>query len=92
MDNAYYEDLAGRLYGLVIRLADRLTADEARWLHHVTEVGEYGLALDDMAAILAHDKTAITGEEREDMLALAALMKAEGGRVPEALENCPRAG
>ena len=40
MDYAYYEDLAGRLYGLVIRLADRLTADEARWLHHVTEVGE----------------------------------------------------
>ena len=92
MDNAYYEDLAGRLYGLVIRLGDRLTAYEAWWLHHVTEVGEYGLALDDMAAILAHDKTAITGEEREDMLALAARMKAEGGRVPEALENCPRAG
>jgi hypothetical protein len=24
MDAAYYEDLAGRLYGLVIRLSDRL--------------------------------------------------------------------
>ena len=24
MDNAYYEDLAGRLYGLVIRLSDRM--------------------------------------------------------------------
>jgi hypothetical protein len=48
-DAAYYEDLAGRLYGLVIRLSDRLTAYEAWWLHHVTEVGEYGLALGDMA-------------------------------------------
>jgi hypothetical protein len=39
MDNAYYEDLAGLLYGLVIRLAGRLPSDEARWLHHVVEVG-----------------------------------------------------
>ena len=48
MDNAYYEDLAGRLYGLVIRLSDRMPADRAGWVHHVTEVGEYGLALEDM--------------------------------------------
>jgi len=47
----YYEDLAGRLYGLVIRLSDRLPADQVQWLHHVTEVGEYGLALEDMAGM-----------------------------------------
>src|SRR5438067_10505777 len=70
-DTAYYEDLAGRLYGLVIRLDDRLSVDQAQWLHHVTEVGEYGLALDDMAAILAHGKIAITDQERRDLLALA---------------------
>ena len=28
-DTAYYEDLAGRLYGLVIRLGDWLTGDQA---------------------------------------------------------------
>jgi hypothetical protein len=39
MDAAYYEDLAGRLYSLVIRLSDRLAADQLQWLHHVTEVG-----------------------------------------------------
>lgn len=77
-DTAYYEDLAGRLYGLVIRLDDRLSADQAQWLHHVTEVGEYGLALDDMAAILAHGKIAITDQERRDLLALAERMTSEG--------------
>jgi hypothetical protein len=92
MDDAYYEDLAGRLYGLVIRLADRLPPDEARWLHHVVEVGEYGLALEDMAGILAHGTIAITGAEREDMLALAGRMKLEGGLVPRALLVCPQAG
>ena len=58
--------------------------------NHLTEVGEYGLALEDMAGILTHDKTAITGTERADMLALAGLMKRE--HVPRALESCPQAG
>ena len=49
MDAAGYEDLAGRLYGLVVRLSGRLHADQARWLHHVIDAGEYGLALEDMA-------------------------------------------
>ena len=91
MDPAYYEDLAGRLYGLVIRLSDRLPADQARWLHHVTDVGEYGLALEDMAGMLAHGQIAITSQERGDMLALADRMKMEGGAARRALESCPRA-
>ena len=91
MDAAYYEDLAGRLYGLVIRLSDRLPADQVRWLHHVTEVGEYGLALEDMAGMLAHGQIAITSQERGDMLALADRMKMEGGAARQALESCPRA-
>jgi len=70
MDNAQYEDLAGRLYGLVIRLSDRVPAGRAGWVHHVTEVSEYALALEDLAAILAYGKTAIADQERADMLAL----------------------
>ena len=46
----------------MIRLGDRLSGDEAQWLHHVTEVGEYGLALGDMAKILAYGKIAITDQ------------------------------
>jgi hypothetical protein len=92
MDAAYYEDLAGRLYGLVIRLSDRLPADQAQWLHHVTDVGEYGLALKDMAGMLAHSQIAITSQEHCDILALANLMKAEGDVVRHAIESCPRAG
>jgi hypothetical protein len=50
-DSAYFEDLAGRLYGLAIRFSDQLPADQAQWLHHVVEMGEYGLALEDLAAM-----------------------------------------
>ena len=66
--------LAGRLYGLVIRLADRLPPDQVEWLRHVVEVDEYGLALEDMAAMLVDSMIAITDEERDDMLALASRM------------------
>ena len=30
------------------------------WLHHVVEVGQYGLALEDMAGMLADSTIAIT--------------------------------
>ena len=91
MDAAYYEDLAGQLYGLVIRLSDRLPADQAQWLHHVIDVGEYGLALEDMAGMIAYGEVAIADQERGDMLALAGRMNAEGDAVRRAIESCPRA-
>ena len=40
----------------MISFSGRLPADQAQWLHHVVDVGEYGLALEDLAAMLAHDK------------------------------------
>ena len=61
MDTAYYEELAGRLYGLLIGLDDRIGSEQAQWLHHVIDVGEYGLALEDIAGTLAQDAIAITG-------------------------------
>ena len=90
-DTAYYEDLAGRLYGLVIRLSDRMPADRAVWIHHVTEAGEYALALEDLAAILAHGKTAITDQERADMLTLGTAMTLRHD-LTDVLGACPRAG
>jgi len=58
VDSAYFEDLAGRLYGLLIGLDDRIGSEQAQWLHHVIEVGEYGLALEDIAGTLAQDAIA----------------------------------
>ena len=91
MNSAYFEDLAGRLYGLVIRLSDRMPTDGAGWVHHVTEVGEYELALEDLAAILAHGNTAITDQERADMLALGRKMTLRHD-LAGLLGACPRAG
>jgi hypothetical protein len=69
VDAAYYEDLAGRLYGLLIMLEDRLGGEQAQVCHHFIEVGEYGLALEEIAGALAQDTIAITDQERGDMRA-----------------------
>ena len=90
MDAAHYEDLAGRLYGLLIVLEDRLGGEQAQLLHHFIEVGEYGLALEEIAGVLAQDTIAITDQERGDMLALARRMQMDD-LVPHALESCPGA-
>lgn len=90
LDAAYYEDLAGRLYGLLIGLEDRLDRQDAQLLHHFIEVGEYDLALEDIAGTLAQASTPITDQERADMLALTATMGRDN-LVPRALASCPRA-
>ena len=84
IDAAYYLELAGRLYGLLIRLDDRIGNEQAPMLRHFTEVGEYGLSLEKIAATLAQDAIAINDQERADMQALAARMKLEGELVPHA--------
>ena len=89
MDAAYYEDLAGRLYGLLITLDDRLGGEQAHEFHHYIEVGEYGLALEEIAGALAQHAIAITDQEREDMLALVRHMKMDDDLVPRALTFCP---
>jgi hypothetical protein len=61
MDAAYYEDLAGRLYGLPIGLDDCIGSEQARLLHHFIEVGEYGLAPEEIAGTPADCAIGITG-------------------------------
>lgn len=55
----------------------------------MTKVGEY--ALEDLAAILAHGKTAITDQERADMLTLGTGVTLRHD-LAAVLVACPRAG
>ncbi len=91
MDTACCEDLAGRLYGLLIAVGDRLGCERAREAHHLIEVGEYALALEEIAGVPGLAGAAITGQQRGDMLALGPQMKMDDV-VPHALESCPQAG
>jgi hypothetical protein len=91
MDAACYEDLQGRLFSLLILLEDRLGGEQADQVHHFIDVGEYGLALEEMTGVLAQARAPITDQERGDMLALTRRMKMDD-LVPRALGFGPRAG
>ena len=91
MDAAWYEDLRGQLFSLLIAVEDRLGREQARWVHHVIDVDEYGLALEDMVAILAQAGAPVTDQERADMLGLARKMQMDD-LVPRVVQCFPPDG
>ncbi|MFE4000455.1 MafI family immunity protein [Nocardioides sp. YIM B13467] len=88
MDRAYYEEIAGRLRGLLIRLADRLSSEDITLIAELVDANELGLALEQLADVLSEDERPLTEDERADMVALADRMHM-GDRVPHALAFCP---
>ena len=59
-----------------------------QWVQHAIDVDEYGLALEDMAGILAHAKAPVTDQERAGMLALVRKMHIDD-LVPRVLHCLP---
>ena len=89
-DAAWCEEVRGQLFSLLIMVEDRLGRDQARWVHHVIDVDEYGLALEDLVGILAHAKAPVTDQERASMLGLARTMHMDDLLLR--LLHCPPAG
>ena len=66
-----------------------MKSEAANLICHFARVGKYGLALEELAGYLALAGTPITGQERHDMVALAAEMPMDDNvRLPPA--SCPR--
>jgi hypothetical protein len=85
---AYYEEIAGVLRGLLIRLDDRLPGKDVTLITEFIDANEPGLALEQIADVLSENEQPLTASERADMLALADRMQV-GDRVPRALSSCP---
>ena len=88
MERVEYQEIAGILHGLLIRLDDRIQSKDLALISEFIEVGELGLALEQMADVLSEDEQPLTSDERADMLALVSRMRMDN-RVPEALAFCP---
>jgi len=88
VDSAFYEDIAGRLRGLLIRMSDRLTTKDQVLIVEFIDANEPGVALEQMAAGLSEDEKPLSADERSDMMALADRMNL-GQRVSRALALCP---
>lgn len=88
MDRGYYEDVAGRLRELLIRLDDRLPSKDVTLISEFVDANELGLALEQMADVLGEDEQPLAAGERADMLALVERMQMSD-RVQGALRFCP---
>lgn len=91
MERSYYEEIAGTLHGLLIRIEDRLSLQDATLVTEYIDANELGLALEGMAYALSEEQRPVTAGERADMLALSERMEMGDG-VAEALRLCPSAG
>ncbi len=88
VDRAHYEEIAGQLHGLLIRLDDRLPGKDVKLIAEFIDANELGLALEQIADVLSEDEQPLAADERADMLALVDRMQM-GDRVPRALAFCP---
>lgn len=88
MDRAHYEEIAGTLHGLLVRLDDRLPGKDVTLIAGFIDASELGLALEQMADVLSEDEQPLAADERADILALVARMQM-GDRVAQALSFCP---
>jgi hypothetical protein len=88
VDQARHDEISARLRGLMILLDDRLSAKDLAFVAEFIDVGELGLALEQVADALCEDEAPVARTERADMLALAERMNL-GSRVSRALRFCP---
>lgn len=88
VDRSYYEEIAGEMHGLLIRLDDRLPGKQITLMAEFIDANELGLALEQMADVLSEDEQPLGADERADMLALVKRMQMDD-RVERALQFCP---
>jgi hypothetical protein len=74
VEAGYYDELRGRLVGLLIQLEDRLPPADRTWIEEFIDQAEYGIALERMCELLGEATASISAKERSDLLALGATM------------------
>ena len=82
------KELEGRLLGLGVSVADRLTVEQQGWFAELVAVGEYGVALEMIADWLSEDELPITAWGRLEANELATTM-GNADRVMGPLASCP---
>jgi hypothetical protein len=88
LDFATHSDLTGRLRGLIILLAERLSLDQARSADELIDASEFGVALETLADWLGENETPIPDGVRRDFERLSVQL-GNVERVMRPLDRCP---
>jgi hypothetical protein len=88
MDPGFYQDLTGRLDGLLTVLEDRLNCADVPVIHQFTGARQDALALEEIARTVAYRPIGTTVREHVGVLALAGLagVLARADQAPSASE------
>jgi hypothetical protein len=88
MDPGFYQDLTGRLDGLLTVLGDRLNCEDVPVIHQFTGARHDALALEEIARTVAYRQIGTTVREHAGVLALAGLagVVARADQAPSASE------
>lgn len=74
LDSTYYEDLQGRLRGLLIDLEGHFTRDQAALLGELIDANECGVALEMLSEILREVGASLRIEQINEIVRLAEQM------------------
>ena len=88
MDPGFYQDLTGRLDGLLTVLEDRLNCEDVPVIHQFTGARHDALALEEIARTVAYRQIGTTVRDHASVLALAGLagVVARADQAPPASE------
>lgn len=75
---SYYEEIQGRLRGLLISLEDHFSRDQAAFISEEIEANELGIALETMSEILSDANGVIPNEHVAEILRLGEKMGLSG--------------
>lgn len=84
-----WREIRDQLFNLLSRLEDRLPTHQIEFVREFIDVGEWGIALEQMASVLSEDELGLRDDERADFIALNKRL-GMGTGVPDALSFCPR--
>jgi len=74
MDPGFYQDLTGRLDGLLTVLEDRLNCEDVPVIHQFTGARHDALALEEIARTVAYRQIGTTVRDHASVLALAGVV------------------
>ena len=83
-----WREIRDRLLNLLSRLKERLPTHQVEFVRELIDVGEWGIALEQMADVLSEDELGLRDDERADLIALSKRL-GMGERVSGALSSCP---
>ena len=90
MEHLDFAAIGRRLCIILDELNDDLSPSERREVVDFIDVGEYGIALETLSALLVEERKVVSGIVYSQMVELAEMMGIRASTITEELETCTK--